>query len=99
MLQNYFKIGWRNLLRSKSYSFINITGLAAGISSCLLIVLYISDELGYDRYHEKADRIHRVAVENLARTPAAAAPAMLASYPHLAEQAVRFWPLFASARP
>lgn len=98
MLQSYFKIGWRNLLRSKSYSFINITGLAAGICSCLLIVLYINDELSYDRYHKKADRIHRLVTGDWAKMPAAFAPALMTSYPHLAEQVVRFWPLFSPAK-
>ena len=98
MFQNYLKIGWRNLLRSKSYSLINITGLAAGIASCLLILLYISDELSYDRYHEKADRIHRIVLDDWAKMPAAVAPEMMASYSHIAEEAVRFWPLFAPAK-
>lgn len=98
MLQNYFKIGIRNLLLHKSYSVINIAGLAAGISCCLFIVLYINDELSYDRHHEKADRIYRIAADNWAKLPPAVAPAMMSSYPHLAEEVVRLWPLFAPAK-
>lgn len=60
MFKNYFKIAVRNLKRDKVYSFINIFGLAIGITCCLLIMLYIHDELSYDNFHEKADRIYRV---------------------------------------
>ena len=60
MIKNYFKVAWRNLLKNKAFSFINITGLAVGLASFLLIALYVLDELSYDRYNEKADRIYRV---------------------------------------
>ena len=60
MLRNYFKIAFRNLWKNKGYSAINIFGLAAGLATCLLIILYVWDELSYDRFHEKADRIYRV---------------------------------------
>lgn len=60
MLFNYFKIAWRNLRRNKSYSLINTIGLSIGIASCLLIFLFVQDELSYDRFHEKSDRIYRV---------------------------------------
>ena len=60
MLNNYFKIAFRNLWKNKGYSAINIFGLAAGLATCLLIVLYVWDELSYDKFHEKADRIYRV---------------------------------------
>src|SRR5690606_19481673 len=60
MFKNYFKIAWRNLLSSKSYSALNILGLAIGIASCLLIFLFVIDELSYDRYNEKAADIVRV---------------------------------------
>lgn len=98
MFKSYLKVGIRNLLNHKSYSIINITGLAAGISCCLFIVLYIYDELSYDRHHEKADRIYRMATDDWAKLPPAVAPAMTASYPHLAEEVVRLWPLFAPAK-
>ena len=57
MIKNYFKIAWRNLLRYKVYSGINITGLAIGLSVCMMIVLYVGHELSYDRFHKNADRI------------------------------------------
>ncbi len=60
MLKSYFKIAWRSLARNKAYSIINITGLAVGIACCVLISLYVKDELSYDRYHVHADNIYRV---------------------------------------
>ncbi len=60
MLKNYIKIAYRNLLRSKAFSAINIVGLAFGLATCLIIGLFVLDELSYDRFHEKADRIVRV---------------------------------------
>ncbi len=63
MYKNYFTIAWRTFLKSKGYSSINLFGLAIGLASCLLIMLYVSDELSYDRFNEKADRIYRVNEE------------------------------------
>jgi len=63
MLKNYLKIAWRNLLRNKAYSFINILGLAIGIAASVLIFLHVRDELSYDRYHAKADRIYRITAD------------------------------------
>ncbi|MGM0532775.1 MAG: ABC transporter permease [Bacteroidota bacterium] len=63
MFRNYLKTSWRNLVRDKSYSAINIIGLAVGVAACLLITLYIIDELSYDRFHENSDRIYRIYVD------------------------------------
>lgn len=63
MLKNYFKIALRNLKNSPGYSFINIFGLALGITAFLLIFLFINNELSYDTYHENSDRIYRVSRE------------------------------------
>ncbi|OQP39910.1 cell division protein FtsX [Niastella yeongjuensis] len=60
MLRNYIKIALRNLWKSKGFSAINIIGLAIGLATCLLIMLFVIDELSYDRYNKKADRIYRV---------------------------------------
>ena len=60
MLKNYFKIAWRNLLKNKVFSFINIFGLTIGLTSFLLIVLYIFDELTFDRFHKNTSNIYRV---------------------------------------
>ncbi len=60
MFVKYFKIAFRNLLKNKLYSFINIFGLASGLSVTIIIMLWITNELSFDRFHEKADRIHQV---------------------------------------
>ncbi|MDB5229876.1 MAG: FtsX-like permease family protein [Chitinophagaceae bacterium] len=60
MLLMYFKIAWRNLLKHKSFSFINIFGLTTGLSCFLLIALYIFDELTYDRFNKNADAMYRI---------------------------------------
>src|ERR1700722_15256094 len=60
MFKNYFKIAFRSLWKSKGFSAINIIGLAVGLATCLLIMFYVLDELGYDKYNENADRIYRV---------------------------------------
>ncbi|MDN5213135.1 ABC transporter permease [Fulvivirgaceae bacterium BMA12] len=63
MLHNYFKISWRNLSRQKMYSTIKIGGFAIGIAACLLITLFISHELSYDRHYKNGDQIYRVVRE------------------------------------
>src|SRR3954462_13508005 len=60
MISNYFKIAWRNLSRKKGYTVINIFGLAIGISSCLLILQYVTFELSYENFHTNKDRVYRV---------------------------------------
>ena len=60
MFSNYLKIAWRNLLKNKTFSLINIIGLASGLACFILIALYIIDELSFDKYHDKADRIYRI---------------------------------------
>jgi len=60
MIKNYFKIAFRNLWKNKGYSAINIFGLAVGLATCLLIILYITDELGYDRFYKNSGRIYRI---------------------------------------
>jgi putative ABC transport system permease protein len=60
MIKNYLKIAWRNVKKNKVFSVINITGLSLGISVCFIIMLYVQDEIGYDRYNHHADRIARI---------------------------------------
>ncbi|UOB16071.1 ABC transporter permease [Abyssalbus ytuae] len=60
MLRNYFKIAWRNLIRNKSFSFLNIAGLSIGIAAAALILLWINFELGFDQFHQNKDRIYEV---------------------------------------
>ena len=96
MLSNYFKIALRNLLRSKIYSFINISGMAIGLAAFWLIALYVADELSFDRYNENAGRIYRVAQHarweggdmHIAATSAPFASALRSEYPEI-EQATR----------
>ena len=63
MFRNYLKVAWRNLLKRKAYTLINILGLATGMAACLLIVLFIQSELGYDAFQKKAANIYRIALE------------------------------------
>lgn len=60
MIKNYFKTTLRNLIKHKGYSFINISGLAVGIACCLLIILYVKDELSFDRFHDNTENIYRM---------------------------------------
>ncbi len=60
MIKNYLTIAWRNLVKNKVFSSINIVGLAIGLASFILIALYVVDELSYDQYNNKADRIYRI---------------------------------------
>lgn len=93
MIQHYIKTAWRNISRNKTYSFINITGLALGIAAFWLIVLYIMDELSYDRFNTKADRIARVVQHtrwnsndiHQATTSAPFAPALKNAFPEIEE--------------
>lgn len=61
MIKNYFKIAFRNLVKHKSFSFINIIGVAIGLACFLLLTLYVKDELSYDRHNVNADRIYRLS--------------------------------------
>ncbi|MCI0470487.1 MAG: ABC transporter permease, partial [Candidatus Aminicenantes bacterium] len=96
MLKNYLKIASRNIIAHKGHSAINIIGLAIGMAACILLFLWVQDELSYDRYHQEADRIYRVAqqddyqgkLDQVASTPAALAPALVSEYPWI-EKAIR----------
>ncbi|MFC2156850.1 ABC transporter permease [Acidobacteriota bacterium] len=99
MFQNYLKIALRNIKRHKGYSFINIAGLSLGLACCLLLLTYIRHELSYDTYHEKTDRIFRVAQENpaipannslFAITPAPLAQTLKQDFPEV-ESAARIY--------
>ncbi len=99
MLNNYMKLAFRNIKKYKCYSFINIAGLAVGMACCILIILFVQDELNYDRHHEKADRIYRL-VDGLdvsesssryfALSSAPFAPTLQKEFPEV-EDAVRFF--------
>lgn len=99
MFRNYLKITFRNLWKNKSYSFINIVGLAFGLASCIIILLYVNNELSYDTHHKKADRIVRVtsfidfsgSYLELATTSAPMGPTLRNDYVDV-EDMVRFRP-------
>ncbi|MFC1563332.1 ABC transporter permease [candidate division KSB1 bacterium] len=100
MFKNYLKISLRNIIRHKSYSIINISGLATGMACFMLIMLYIFDELSYDNYHVKAERIYRLVDDIYApgRTKLEAAtsstryaPVIMEDFPEV-ENAVRILP-------
>ncbi len=92
MLINYLKVALRNLLRQKTYSFINIVGLAVGIACCIAIMLYVQDELSYDEFNVWADRIYRPALHGLINNqeinspqcPTAMGPALVRDLPDVA---------------
>ena len=65
MYKSYFKIGWRNLIKNKGYSFINVAGLATGLACCILIGLYTWDEYNYDRFHSQFSNIYRVVNQQI----------------------------------
>ena len=91
LLGNYLKIALRKVRRQKAYSFINVAGLAVGLAACLLILLWVKDELSYDNFHEKADRIYRLAEfetiggvsARLAVAPFVSAPTFAADIPEV----------------
>ena len=60
MFKNYLKIAFRNIIRNKFYSSINIAGLAVGMACCIFIFLWVQNEMRFDRFHEKSDRLYRV---------------------------------------
>ena len=65
MFKNYFKTAFRNLLHNKIYSFINIAGLSLGLACALLIILYVNDEISYDRFHKNVSQIYRVDKQDM----------------------------------
>src|ERR1700724_1988807 len=63
MFKNFIKTAFRSLLKNKGFTFLNVAGLTLGLATCLLIVFYVVDELSYDKYNTKADRIYRITIE------------------------------------
>src|SRR5215467_9768934 len=97
MIKNYFKIAYRNLLRNKSFSIINISGLAIGMASAILILLWVQNEVSYDRFHAKIDRLYQVysndvinnSIRSLTATPEIMAPGLKNDVPEI-DEASRF---------
>ena len=98
MIKNYLTVAIRNIARNKTFSAINILGLAIGMACCILILLYVQDELSYDQHHEHAHRIYRIAIEakiggvmrQAPVTPFPMGPALVKDYPEVIES-VRFF--------
>ena len=101
MLKNYLKLAVRNIMKHKFFSAINILGMSIGIAACLLILLYVVDELSYDRFHANADRIYQVGLHakigdqdiTVANTPPPMAETFVEEIPGI-EEATRigsFW--------
>jgi len=96
MLFSYLKIAFRHLIKNKVYAFVSIFGLALGVTCCVLISLYISDELSYDSWHKDSDRIYRIQSElnlngeiNAALANLAVGPTLVDDYPEV-ESFTRF---------
>ena len=103
MIKNYLKIAWRNLMKNKVFSFINIFGLSVGLACCLLIALYIFHETSYDSYHKNIKQLYQLGtifqregkdMDKMPNTPAPMANAMKQEFPEIAETA-RLMMLFA----
>ncbi len=100
MIKNYLKIAFRNLLRYKVYSFINVFGLTLGLTSSSLLFIYLKNQLTYDSFHTKSKRIARVveidergdAIRNYARTPALTGPLLVEEYTDVVNQTRLYQP-------
>jgi putative ABC transport system permease protein len=99
MLRNYLAIAFRNIRQNPLYAVINIFSLAVGLASCIVIYLFISDELSFDSFHTKKSSIYRLdevqdftgtTVQKVALTMGGMGPAMLSDYPEVADF-TRFW--------
>jgi len=97
MIKNYIKTAFRGLMKNKGFTFINVFGLALGLATCLLIVFYVFDELSFDKFNVKANRIYRInnnvkfggSENSYAVSPAPTAAAMKADFPEI-EEVARF---------
>jgi len=105
MLKNHFLIAWRNIKKHKTFSLLNISGLAIGLACCFLLVIYINSELRFDTYHEKKDRIFRICEDvqfanfqaKSSATNGVIADALKKDYPEI-EETARFYLLPASVK-
>lgn len=83
MFRHYLTIAVRNLVKYKSYALNNILGLTIGFACAISILLYVQNELSYDRYHENADRIYRIVEGNDVKTPPLLGPTLKEEYPEI----------------
>jgi putative ABC transport system permease protein len=102
MVKNYLKVAWRNLMKNKVFSFINVLSLAIGLTCCMLITLYLAHELSYDSYHINGDRVYQLGTtfvkegkeDRTANTPAPMAKTMQMEFPEI-EKSARLLKTFA----
>jgi len=98
MFKNYLMIAFRLIKKNKLFSFINIFGLAIGLATCLLILLWINDELSYDRFHQNGEHVYKVVCSDIlandkyAVTTPALAPALIQEFPEVVA-ATRYYEL------
>ena len=98
MIKNYLKVAWRNLVKNKVFSFINILGLTIGITVCMMIFLFIMNEFSFDKFHKQEKNIYRVMRgydASKARVPYLSGPyatALLNDFPAEIKKAVRVMP-------
>ena len=101
MVINYLKITFRNLRQQKVYSLINILGLSIGMTLCILIVLFVQNELSFDTFFQKADRIYRVVaieefndrITHYKRVGPGVATRLREDFPNAVENTVRLMPV------
>jgi ABC-type antimicrobial peptide transport system permease subunit len=102
MFKNYLKIAFRNILRHKGYSFINISGMALGLSCCILIMLWVVDELSFDRFHTNIKNLYQIGIrydqgggksETVTSSPSALAPALKEEFPEIINASRRSFPI------
>src|SRR5919199_345341 len=100
MLRNYIKIAWRNIVKSKTFSFINVLGLALGMTCSLLILLWVQDERSVDQFHVNGPRIYQVLenqkwtgseISTTPSTPGPLAPALTAELPEVEKSVKVTW--------
>ena len=102
MIKSYLKVAWRNLMKSKIFSSINIIGLSVGLTCCMLITVYLCNEVSYDKYHKNINQLYQLATtfvkdgkeDKTPNTPAPMAAAMKQEFPEI-EGTARIMPLFA----
>ncbi|HEX6849239.1 MAG TPA: ABC transporter permease [Chitinophagaceae bacterium] len=105
MIKNYLKVAWRNLMKNKIFSFINVFGLSIGLTCCMLIALYLHNELSYDSYHKNVNSIYQLGTtfvkegkeDRTANTPAPMAKTMQLEFPEI-EKSTRLLKMFADDR-
>ena len=101
MWQNYVKMGVRNLVKHRAFAFLNVFGLTLGLAACFLIVMWIQDEVSFNKYHEHGDQIYRVkrnmfhngGVETTSATPWPVGEFLEENYPEVIQAEALSWNL------